>query len=220
MVSLVDELTLLAFDDYTGRNRAPHLELGLGGAILLELTLAERIDVEGGRIRVLDPSPIGERFCDGALRTLATEKPRKPAAVVQRTGRGLKRPVCDDLVARGVLRHQRERALGIFPFSRHLPNQPSVEADARARLNAALDRGAAVDARTAALASLVYAVQLGRVVFPDRRQRDVRKTLKAIAEGSWAGEATRKAVEAAQAAVSAAILASTAASAGGAAGGT
>lgn len=217
MVSLVDELLLLAYDDASGRNQAAYLELGLGGAIMLELTLAERIDVADGRVSVVDDAPTGEALLDEVLRRIGEDKPRKPAAVVQRAGKGLTQPVLDELVSRGVLRYKRDKLLGVFPFHRYLPDDPTAEADARVRLEGAVDAGAASDARTAALASLVYALKMDAIVFPERSQREVRKALKAIAEGSWAGDATRKAVEAAQAAVMAAVVAATTAAAASAA---
>ncbi|MCH7229275.1 GPP34 family phosphoprotein [Glycomyces sp. L485] len=215
MVSLVDELVLLAYDDVSGRNRAHHLELGLGGAVVLELTMAERIDVVNKKIQVVDATPVGDRLLDEVLRRVADDRPRKPAAVVQRAGKGMTQPVLDDLVSRGVLQFKRDKLLGVFPFHRYLPDDPAVEADARARLVAAVDAEAASDARTAALASLVYALKMHAIVFPARSHREVRKSLKAIADGSWAGDATRKAVEATQSAVMAAVMVA-AASAGSA----
>ncbi|WP_199034049.1 GOLPH3/VPS74 family protein [Glycomyces salinus] len=214
MTSLLDELLLLAYDDRSGFNRAgSHVETALGGAILLELVLAERVGMEDGTVRVTDPSPLGDPILDGGLRQIAADRPRKPKQVVQRTAKGRLKLVRESLVERGVLRHHRDKALGLFPYSRYLPGQPTVEADARSRLRTAVDAGRAFDARTAALASLVYALHMEKLAVPDRRPRDVRKALKVIAEGSWAGEAARKAVEETQAAVMAAVVAATAASA-------
>lgn len=216
MTTLVEELLLLAYDDATGRDRSGgYLEIGLGGAIVLELTIAGRLDVVDKRVQVLPGDPLGDLLLDDRLAAIAADKPRAPKAVVERTAKKLKPIVLDGLVKDGVLRHERDKALGIFPFSRYLPNDPAAEADARARVRTAVDAGRADDARTAALASLVYAMKLERVVFPDRKVGPTRKALKAIAEGSWAGDATRKAIEAAQAAVMAAVTAATAVSASG-----
>lgn len=213
MATLVEELLLLAYDDATGRDRSGgFLEIGLSGAIMLELTLAGRLDVVDKKVKVLDPSPVGDALLDDRLAAIAADKPRAPKAVVERTAKGLKRTVLDTLVAAGVLRHRRDTALGIFPLHRYLPNDPAAEADARARLTAAVDAARASDARTAALAALVYAMKLERVTFPGRKVGPTRKALKAIAQGSWAGEATRRAVDAAQAAVMSAVMAATAAS--------
>jgi len=213
MVTLVDEIVLLAYDGATGRNRVGNLEFGIAGAVILELSLAERIDLADGRVRVTDPNPVGEALIDAALAGLAADKPRKPKATVERLAKGIKGRALDDLAARGLLRLRREKALGIFPYRRYLPGASSAGSDARFRLASAVDLKRAGDARTAALASLVYALNMERIVLPDRKKSEVRKALKAISEGSWASEATRAAVQAAQAAVMAAITAATAASA-------
>ncbi|SDD55520.1 GOLPH3/VPS74 family protein [Glycomyces harbinensis] len=213
MVTLVDELVLLAYDDRTGRSRAGYLEFGMAGAVVLELALAERVEVADGRVRVSDRAPVGERVLDEALAALAADKPRKPKSTVERLAKGLKRRVLADMTARGLLREEREKALGLFPYSRHLPRDRGSEAAVRLRLNSAVDLRRAGDVRTAALASLVYALNMERVVFPERKKSETRKALKAISEGSWASEATVAAVKAAQAAVMAAVTAATAASA-------
>lgn len=214
MASLLDELLLFAYDDQTGSNRAgAHLEIALGGAILLELVLAERLGIQNGRVSVTDPTPVGDPIIDEALRQIASERPRKPKDVVHRAGKGRLRQVREHLVARGVLSHWQGKALWLFPYSRYLPARPSVEADARSRLRTAVDAGRASDSRTAALASLVYAMRMERLALPDRSPRDTRKALKAITAGSWAGEAARKAVEEAQAAVMAGVVAATSAAA-------
>lgn len=217
MTTLVEELLLLAYDDATGRDRSGgYLGLGLSGAIVLELTLAGRLDVVDKKVEVLDASPVGEALLDERLAAIAADKPRVPKSVVERTAKGLKPIVLESLVKDGVLRHERDKALGIFPLHRYLPNDPAAEADARARLAAAVDAGRAEDPRTAALASLVYALRLERTAFPDRKAGPTRKALKVIAEGSWASDATRKAVDAAQAAVMTAVMtASVSASASG-----
>ncbi|THV30270.1 GOLPH3/VPS74 family protein [Glycomyces paridis] len=219
MVSLVDELVLLAYDDATGRSRVGHLEFGLAGAVLLELVLAGRVDLADGRVHVADPAPVGQPVLDGALARLAADKPRKPKGAVERLAKGLKRTVLADLTGRGLLKERRDKALGLFPFSRHLPGDPGAETDARFRLASAVDLRRASDARTAALGSLVYALNMERAVFPDRKKSEVRKVLKGFGDGSWAGDATREAVQAAQAAVMAAVTAATAASVAASSGG-
>lgn len=214
MTSLVSELLLLAYDDRTGRDRSGgFLEIGLGGAVVLELAIAGRIDVADKRVQVVPGEPLGDPILDERLAAIAADKPRTPKAVVERTAKKLKPVVLERLVAGGVLRRERDKALGLFPFDRYLPNDPAAETAATARLGAAVDAARAEDARAAALATLVYALRLERAVFPDRKTGPTRKALKAIAQGSWAGDATRKAVEAAQAAVMAGVTAAVVASA-------
>ncbi|WP_100445281.1 GOLPH3/VPS74 family protein [Glycomyces xiaoerkulensis] len=218
MASLLDEVLLLAYDDSSGFNKSSQLEIGLGGATILELALAGRIDVIEGKVRVVQPAPTGDPLLDQALHKLAADGPRKPQAAVQRAAKGKRRAVLDRLVARGLLVHRGEKALGFIPFHRHLPGDSAVEDDARNRLAATADAEGTDDARTAALASLVYALNLEKAALPGRDHRRARKVFKAISEGMWGGHATRKAVEGAQAAVMASIAATVAVSAAGAGG--
>ncbi|GAA4894843.1 Golgi phosphoprotein 3 GPP34 [Stackebrandtia albiflava] len=214
MVILAEELLLLAYRDDTGRNQVSHLELGLAGALLLELAVAERIDVVDKRVTVVDSTPTGDPLLDDALARIGADRPRKAQFWVQKLSKRIVATVLDRLVARGTLRHHPDRVLGLFPFQRYLPVPGDrVESDARDRLAHVVATGMARDAHDAGLASLVYALQMERKVFPDRRRKEVRAALKAAGDGAWASQATRQAVEAAQAAVMAAITAAIAASA-------
>jgi hypothetical protein len=194
MSTLPQELALLAYDGTTGRDRTGgYLDLGLAGAVLFELALAGRLDVDGKRIRVLDPTPTGDPVVDARLAAIAADKPRSPHAVVDRTAKRLTQDVRDGLVAGGALRHERGKALGLFPVNRYLP-RPGAADEARTRLASAVRTGRSFDARTDALLTLVAASGLAKAVFPDRERRPDRKQLKALAEAHWAGAATRKAI--------------------------
>lgn len=195
MSTLIEELALFAYDGTTGRDGTRgYLDLGLAGAVLYELALAGRVGEDGGKVRVLDSSPTGDPVVDARLAALADDKPRNARSVVTRIAKGLLPTVRDGLVAGGVLRHERGKALGIFPVNRYLPVHRNATADARTRLASAVRTGRAFDERTKALLALVAAVGLAKTVFPDRETRPSRKELKAFAEAHWVGAATRKAV--------------------------
>lgn len=219
MANLVEETALLAYRDDTGRNAVQHLELGLAGAALLELTLAQRIDVDAsGRVVVLNPGPTGHPVTDTCLARISADKPRKAKSWVQKLSRGLKNQVLETLVDQHILTHHRDAVLGFIPFNRYRPADARVEADIRSRLEQAVTHRVGIDERTAALAGLVYATQMEKIALPGHKRREARKTLKEISETSWATTATKKAIQAAQAAVTASIAA--AASAGAASGGS
>ncbi|MFC0029659.1 GPP34 family phosphoprotein [Micromonospora chaiyaphumensis] len=209
---LTDELVLLAYDD-AGTNRLgrPHLDHGLAGAVLLELALARRVEVTGGRLAVTDPAPIGVPLLDQALATVAGDRPRKPKDWIGRLAKGLPDRVLDGLVHAGVLRRESDRVLWVFPRTRY-PSptgaEPAVETAARERMLAALLGDGPVDARTAALLALTRAVGLDRKLFRELPRERVKARLGEIAAGDWASAATRKAIEETQAAV---LIATTAA---------
>ncbi|MEU5157499.1 GPP34 family phosphoprotein [Glycomyces sp. NPDC021274] len=193
MSTLLEELALLSHEGANGRSGS-YLDLGLGGAVLYELALAGRIDLDGKKVRVLDPTPTGDAVIDSRLAAIAADKPRAPHSVIERAAKGLLPAVRDGLVAAGALRHERGKALGIFTVNRYFPRDRGTTADARTRLASAARTGRAFDERTQALLSLVAAIRLEKTIFPDRQTRPSRKELKAFAEAHWAGAATRKAV--------------------------
>jgi len=219
---LADELLLLAYsDEGTPQLSQYSLDLGLGGAVLLELALAERFDVRDGKIVVVDPSPVGDPVLDEALiRVAGDKKGRSPRDWVQKLSEHLRERLLDNLVGVGVLAREKNRVLGIFPRTRYPAAHGVVapaEAEARQRLLAALDGADPVPVRTAALAALVQAVGLAGKVFPGRSGRDVEKriaamTEAALADGRWAAGGVRKAIEEVQAGVMVAVVAATTAS--------
>ncbi|MEU4442500.1 GPP34 family phosphoprotein [Actinosynnema sp. NPDC050801] len=215
-LTLAEELALLAYeDDGSRRLGQPALGYGLAGALLVELALAERIDVIDKKVVVLDPAPVGHVVLDRALTRIAGEKPRKPAHWIEKLGKKLTDQVLDGLVAAGVLRREQDRVLLVFPRTRFpTPDgaQPPAEVDARARMTAAITGDGPVDPRTAALCALVKAVGYDRKVFAGLPRAVVRRRLKTITEGDWAAAAVRKAIEEVQSAIVATVVVAAAAS--------
>lgn len=214
MANLAEELLLLAFHDDTGRNQATNLELGLAGGIILDLVMAERIDVVDKKVQVIDTRSTGDTLLDEVLQRMTDDKPRRAQSVIQRLSRGLTQQVRDRMVEAGALEHDRDTVLGIFPFNRYRATANNhIEADAVRRLTTAVDTGYSSEARTSGLATLVYILNLEKTVFPGRKRREVRAALKKLSEASWASRATKQAVDAAKAAAMSAITAAAAAGA-------
>ena len=77
-MNLPAEFALLAYDD-DGKpvTDGTHLDNGLGGALLLELALAEKVDVEDKKVVVVDPAPTGDPLVDQALGPDRRATPRR-----------------------------------------------------------------------------------------------------------------------------------------------
>ncbi len=210
MLTLADELALLAYDDDgTRRLSQPSLGYGLAGAVLVELTIAGRIDVVDKRVAALSTAPIGHPVLDKALHTIADDKLRKPKDWVERLGKGLTDDVLDGLADAGILRREQDKVLWVFPRTR-FPSpggvEPPLETEVRRRLDAAITATGPVDPRTAALCSIIQAVNFDSKVFTQPRAQ-VKARLKEITEGNWAADAIRKAIQEVQAALSAVMVA-------------
>lgn len=211
---LPDRLLLLVYDPAGAlRVSGQSLDYGLAGAVLMELMLAQRLHVPGKRVVVVDPTPMGEPMVDAALtRIHAAGRQRKPKDWIGPISKGLRQQVLDRQVRAGVLRHEKRRVLGLFPYTRYpwaAGAEPALAAHARREIGAALAATGPVDPRVAALCALVRATRAEAWAVPDLPKRVVRARLKEIVTASWPAEAVRKAITEMEAAV--ATAASTAA---------
>jgi hypothetical protein len=220
MASLAEEFVLIAYaDDGTPLTDGTHLDNGLGGAVLLELALAGRVDIADKKVILVDSRPTGDPLVDNAAVRIAEDtKPRKPGHWVSKFAKETRPLVLDKLVADGVLTMRTDKVLGLFPrkkFPAAYGVEPPVETDARQRMRAAVAGSGAVDPRTGALCALVAATDLDRKVFADLDRRQVKARLKEIGDGAWAAQAVKKTIEEIQSAVMVAIVASTTAATAG-----
>jgi Golgi phosphoprotein 3 GPP34 len=212
--TLAEELLLIAYNDTTGRSESGSTELdcGLAGALLVELTLARRIDIVDGKVVVMDPAPTGDALVDGALTRIAGEqRARKPDWWVGKLKTGVRDELLARLTKRGVLQMQRRKVWKLFPVRRYPTLDAGIESAARSRLQSVVGHGTQPDARTAALASLLDACGLARRTFPDLDRKQLKLRMKELGEGQWTSDAVRKAIQSIQAGVAAASVATSAA---------
>lgn len=221
LMLLAEDLLLLLTDDDTGRlvASASTVDIALGGAQLIELTLAGRVDLtregEGrkGRVVVRDGERLGDPLLDEALGVVVAHAGKKPAAVVGPLGKKLRERLYDRLVGHRVLRAEQGKVLGIFPTRSWPAADAAHERQVRALLEQALLTTLPPEPRTAALVSLLQALRsVHKVVDPRPHglsRRQLEKRAKEIAEGEWASAAVRAAVDAMMAATYAAVAAAT-----------
>lgn len=213
MLDLAEELLLLALEDESGRIKqatAASLPFGLAGAMLMDLTLRERLGMEDDRVVVLDASPTEDEVLDSALREIsASAKPRNAWHWVSKLGSWRpKDRVTEQLLERGILKRQEDMVLWIFPYIRHLPEDATVERELRDSLQDVVLNGHAPDARSAALLSLIKSCNLVDDVFGRADRKRARDRLDEISERELIDNAVSDTVAAAQAATQAATTAS------------
>lgn len=225
-LSLAEEYLLLALDDTSGRPllSGQHLQFALAGASVADLTLRGALEVsdgaDGGRAgrfratgRATPSDPMQREVLD-------LTHDRKPKDAVRKVGQGgfarrLRDSLQQGLAARGVLREEEVKILGLFPSSTWTPHDPAPEIAVRERVLAALTGRADADERTAALVSLLLATDLIRKIFPDQDRRALKRRAKQIAESEWAGAAVKRAIDELNAAMVAATVAATSAATAG-----
>lgn len=230
---IAEDLLLLLTRDDTGKLVAAGaaVDVALGGALLVELTLMDRVDVTGpgdsgraGRLVVRDPKPTGDPQLDEALAVIVAKQSKKPQNVVARLGKKQRDTLYGRLGDAGLVRAEEGRVLGLFPTHRWPAQDASHETSVRAGLATALRDGRTSDPRTGALVSLLLALRaVHKVVDPSSvglAKREMNASAKRIAEGDWAAKAVRTAIDAANAAIIAAVSSAAAAGAAGGGGGS
>src|SRR6478735_8237122 len=209
---LAEELLLLLTDPETGKllaDGSTYVDPALGGAMLVELAISERLDVaepgddvKAGRLVVRDPSPTGDPLLDAALAVTVEKQGSKPEAVLPPLVKGLRADLQQRLVAAGVLSDESTRVLGIFPSKRFPERDGRPEAQVRDRLVGLLVHGRPADVRSSSLLSLLQASRtLTKVFRPESpemplRKKELEQRATAVADADWATAATKKAIQA------------------------
>jgi hypothetical protein len=209
MVSLAEDLYLLADDPATGRPLidVAHLDLGLGGALLLDLALRQRIAHTHEQVKLTREGPTGEPLLDRALAAVVKSgRPHGPDHWVRHFGRGAHRAVQDRLVDIDVLQRDDHRLMHVIPVHRTHETDGRLHHELIGHLRDAVVLGHSASSETAALAVLALAVGLDRHLFPLSDRRSVRNRLRDIAnddcaEGAWVGVAVAGAIGAVDAAL-------------------
>ena len=214
---LAEDVLLLLTDDATGKPAidSTTMELGLAGAVLLELAALGHVDIAGpgeavkpGRVVVRRPAPTGDLLLDAALARIEGDSPRKPDAVLGKLKKDLAPEVRRRLTERGILSYEQGRVLGIFPVDRWPAADSSHENLVRRALHDVLVTGRTATPTEAGLVAILLAVDKLHVVLPSTglSRRDLKARAKIVAEGNFAGEAVRKAIEAINAAIMSTVM--------------
>jgi len=216
---LAEDLLLLMLDDRSGSPTTDPttLDFGLAGAVLIELSLTERLQIGGGsrlrraKVTVADAAPTGNEVLDAALTRIAAT-PTSAERLVRELAKGLRQRLLERLVRAEVLHEEHSRVLGVFPRHRWPAASTAREDALRRRLREVLIGGATPDPRTAALVCVLSSMKQADKVVQDA-DRKVRqqagKRAQLICEGEWASQAVRRAIKASQDATTAAMAAAT-----------
>jgi golgi phosphoprotein 3 len=208
-LALYEEMLLLMLRAREGTVPAAiQCQTALGGAILAQLLLSQRIEIDGDkhshRMTLKDKRPLGDTILDECLAKVATTRRCAQAQTwVQRFAmlRNLKHRVADRLCDRGVLRADRSSVLWIFSRRVYPEVDPRPKREMVRRLERAIfTDGSEVEARTIVLLSLAKSADLLRLIFDRKALKGRKQRIESLVNGQVAGVATRDAIQAAQAA--------------------
>lgn len=220
-MTTAEDLLLIATDPVSGKPQLDSMKADpvLGGAHLLDLVAAGRLALDGqgrkARVVVNDHSLLADPVLEQAFTRVRNRGRQTPQSTVTKLGKQGRKNVYAALVSKGLMRKRAEKALGLFPLTRHEVIDGARRDDLINRIRASLLHDQPADAETGPLIGLLSAADLTKLFVdkPDRKR--AKERAKVIAEGDWASEGVRKAIQAAQSAVTAGIMAATAAGAAG-----
>ena len=143
---------------------------------------------------------------------LTKRQGKKPSAVISPLSKGIRSELYGRLTARGILRSEHGKILGIFPTKSWPAQEAEHENALRHKITNTLVQGTTPEPRIASLVSLLHALKaVHKVVNPKQhgvRRSDLNARAKEIAEGNCGSKAVRQAVDEMTAAV---MIATTAA---------
>jgi hypothetical protein len=161
MLTMLEEVVLLAVDEHTGNLRSARefsTAYALVGAVFFDLALARKIDTGTEAIEIIDRSPTGNATLDRVLQEMAA----RPNLTTVREWiehmfhlRGdLEGEALASLTSQGILRHEKSKLLWIidverFPLVDNVPQQ-----DVRQRLQQAILTDGIPDTRDIMLVSI------------------------------------------------------------------
>ena len=210
VLPLPDELLMLGFDDAVGRPLVPGivLDLGLAGAVLIELLLAGRLTVRDERVFVTDARPVDDPIAEAALDKIrSAAEPHEVRRWVPDLAKGVREQILGRLVATGVVERAETLVLGLFRRVRYPLLNPAPETAAQLRLDVVIRHREEPGRHTAALAIMVHAIGLGPKLYPDLPATLVRERFDAIVDADWGGAEIKEAVTAVYLAVESAASA-------------
>ena len=224
---IAEELLLLSIDDETGKRvlGTDQLDPALGGALLVELALMERIAVspatdswtQRGRVSITSTTPTDDPELDALLQRLQDREGAKVKDLVSQASfkpvtKGLRERLLARLMTDGVLEEQRSDIFRIrtWPTADHGP-----EDEVRSRLQAALVGGQAPAERTAALIALLSASGLLTKVVVTSDKKALKERAKQLSEGDWAARAVKDAIDEVAAVTAAVAVAAATGGSGG-----
>ncbi|MFP6664809.1 MAG: GPP34 family phosphoprotein [Deltaproteobacteria bacterium] len=141
MLTLAEDLVLLALDDQSGRI-LPVDDIGyrhaLGGAVLMDLALRGKIDNDVATLRLVDETPSAEGLLNHWISIIAAESESLPAKVwiarLALESEEIEHAALSRLVERGILACQEKRLLWVFETRRYPTIDGTEEREVKRRI--------------------------------------------------------------------------------------
>jgi hypothetical protein len=182
---LYQELWLLGHDEHgTPHIHLPSLNIGLAGAVLAELVMAERITLRGGIICVYDRTGVGEPLLDATRTAIAGERSQRLLPIWLRwIADGVYERTTGAMIAAGLVVREVSRRHLLGRQERYRPTDSLIASRVRGAVSYAVRGHDSPDWQCVALCGLLGVLGLQDVLYLAGSSSDLRTRLRDI--GRW-----------------------------------
>ena len=179
---LAEEFLLLLRDEDGALSRAPEwlVRYALGGAVLMDLALEDRIDTDAQRLFLINSTPVGDRLLDPMLAEIAQADQSHDALYwvehATRHADEIRETALARLVDNGILEVSDDRFLWIFGTRHYSLANDEVERELSRRIKAVLLTDTIPDPRDVVIVTLADGCGLvGHILSADELAGDVAR---------------------------------------------
>ena len=201
MLRFAEEVMLLLLHDENGRfERVPDWSLGyaLGGGVLMDLALENRIDTDLDNLILVDDTPLGDSLLDATLADIAAAEDKRDARFwVERTaGRAdeIREEALSRLVHSGILEVQEDRFLWVFRSRRYPVVDGRAEREVKLRIMEVLFSDEIPDPRDVVIICLADACALFRQLLSKQELERASKRIEQVTRLDLIGQAMSQAI--------------------------
>lgn len=196
-----EEIMLLLLHDQDGKfARVPDwsLRYGLGGGVLMELALNNRIDTDLRQLILVDSTPLGSDVLDPTLADIAgaTERHDTRYWVERAAGRAndIRQAALDQLVGAGILEVRDDRFLWVFRARRYPIVDGTAEREVKLRIMSVLFSDELPDPRDIVIICLADACGIFKELLTERELEQAAARIDQVRRMDLIGHAITRAI--------------------------
>ncbi|MBE0477933.1 GPP34 family phosphoprotein [Candidatus Aerophobetes bacterium] len=200
MLSFAEELLLLALDDEKGVIiDKTSIGYGLVGALLMDLSLMDRIEVDLDNLRLVDALPTGDSLFDWVLARIARSRETRTVAywiiTLRQESKDIEEQVLERLIHKQILREEEQKILWVFARRRYPMQNDREEKEVKTRIRSVVLSDDIPDSRDVVLISLIKACYLTNEIFSEEELPKVEKRIEQIARMDLIGQTVSRIIE-------------------------
>lgn len=198
-LTIAEEFLLLALDDEKGvvcNQPFMGLEFGLAGAVLMELSILDRIKADKEHLSLIDDSKTGNEIFDDAL-SMIKETDEEAKYWVWKLGihiQEIKDYFIGHLIEKGILEKKEQNILWIYRRKCYPLIDEKVELEVKERIRAVILENQAPLPRDVVLISLMHSCNLTRQIFSCKEAESSEERIEEIATRDIIGKAVYRAI--------------------------